>query len=184
MEKTIGYYFKKHLSDKNLNGYSPVYDEYFGPRRNDKINLLEIGIGTLQHTNSNMVFWKDKYPKYEPGASLRAFKDYFPNGTIYGVDIQIDCMIKEDRIVTYLFDSTNKWMSDHYFGDIKLDFIIDDGDHYWESQIYTFENFFPKLNDGGIYILEDLAYPDQIIKYFNKSNYNYQFYDGLVVIKN
>lgn len=182
MNESIAYYFEKYLSDKNVNGYSPVYDEIFASRRNKGTRLLEIGIGTLQPTNSNMLFWKDNHITYEPGASLRAFRDYFVNGTIYGIDIQPDCLFKEYRIETFLCDSTNKLVCDHYFGEKFFHFIIDDGDHYWESQIKTFENFFDKLFPGGVYILEDLAYPDEIKKYFETTTHNYEFRNGLLII--
>jgi len=183
MENSIAHYFEKHLSDKNANGYSIVYDELFEHHRNNPITLLEIGIGTLHHSNSNMQFWKDTHQEYKPGASLRAFNEYFRDGMIYGIDTQIDCMINEKGIYTFLFNSTIKELCDHYFKNIKLDFIIDDGDHYWESQIKTFENFFDKLKIGGVYILEDLAYPLEIKKYFEKSDYDYAIRNGLVIIR-
>ena len=181
----ISYYFEKYLSDKSVNGYSEIYDEVFHSRRNENIKLLEIGIGTLNNTESNMLFWKDKYYDYLPGASLRAFRDYFPNGQIYGIDIQPDCLINDDRIRTYLFNSTVKSLCDAFLFDKTFDFIIDDGDHHSDAQIKTFENLFPRLNSGGVYIIEDLAFPDDIRKYFTNSNYTHSFRNppyGLVLI--
>ena len=184
MEHNIEYYFEKYLSDKGENGYSNVYNEVFSPRRNHFIRLLEIGIGTLNPTHSNMLFWKEKHPEYKPGASLRAFKDYFPNGVIYGIDIQSDCLISEDRLVTSLLDSTDKISVDENLFAIKFDFIIDDGDHNYHSQIKTFENFFGKLGTGGIYILEDLESPEKLLEYFGYSNrFHYEFRDGLIIIR-
>jgi SAM-dependent methyltransferase len=180
----IEYYFEKHLTDKGVNGYSNVYNELFAPKRYEKVNLLEIGIGTLNNTASNMLFWKNKYFSYLPGASLRAFRDYFPNGFIYGIDNQPDCMIEEDRIQTFLLDSTNQDLVYNSFPNIKFDFIIDDGDHYYESQIKTFQIFIKMLKKDGIYILEDLAYPNEIKKFFDCTNYEHNFRDGMVIIKN
>ena len=183
--ENIEFYFNKYLSDKAVNGYAPVYDELLSPCRNDEITLLEIGIGTLNPTESNMQFWKNKpeYQEYLPGASLKAFRDYFPNGKIYGVDIQPDCVVIEERIQTFLFDSTDPLMCENYFHTIRLDVIVDDGDHHPGPQIATFKNFFPKLNDGGVYILEDLAFPDEIKRFFEDTTYNYEFRNGLVFIK-
>jgi len=185
MENNIGFYFEKYLSDKGANGYNDVYDEVFSPRRYDFVNLLEIGIGTLNPTHSNMLFWKDTHPEYLPGASLRAFCDYFfPHGFIYGVDIQPDCMINDHgRISTYLFDSTDKITADEVFFGVKFDFIIDDGDHNYLSQIKTFENFFGKLAPNGVYILEDLESPDILREYFIGTKFNYEFRNGLIIIR-
>lgn len=179
-------FFDRYLSDKGVNGYAPIYDELFYPRKNYPVKLLEIGIGTLNNTNSNMIFWKVNHQKYLPGASLRAFRDYFQNGLIYGVDIQPDCIFFEERIHTFLFDSRIKEMCDSFLFGLTFDIIIDDGDHHFESQIRTFENLFGKLNKYGIYILEDLAFPNEIKEYFKNTSYNYEFFDspGLVVIKN
>ena len=182
MNESIKFLFEKHLSDKAVNGYSNVYEDLFSPRKNDPISLLEIGIGTLNPTHSNMLFWKVKYPEYQPGASLRAFREYFPNGTIYGVDIQEDCLIYEERIKTFLMDSTDKITTDEVFGGVKFDFIVDDGDHRYETQIKTFENFFGKLNSNGVYILEDLENPDELLKYFATTKFNYELRDRMIII--
>lgn len=40
----------------------------------------------------------------------------------------------------------------------NLDLVIDDGSHMPNYQISNFEIFFEKLNDGGVYIIEDLYY--------------------------
>lgn len=188
MNDSIFNYFEKYQSDKGANDYSDVYDEIFAPRKNDNINLLEIGIGTLYNAESNMLFWKDKHPDYLPGASLRAFRDYFPNGSIYGIDVQPDCMILDDeRITTYIFNSTDiETISNIFLAATTFDFIIDDGDHHSDVQIKTFENFFPKLNPGGIYIIEDLAFPQEIKNYFYGTNHKYDFRKppyGLVLIR-
>ena len=37
----------------------------------------------------------------------------------------------------------------------EIDIIIDDGSHINEHVIDTFKLLFPKLNDGGIYVVED-----------------------------
>jgi len=64
-------------SDKNLSGYTPYYVEIFESIREKKIDLLEIGIGTvIQHAPSSMANTKIK--NYKPGASLRSWQEYFP----------------------------------------------------------------------------------------------------------
>jgi len=183
MEKDINYYFDKYLSDKSINGYGNVYNDYFSPRINDEITLLEIGVGTLNPTPYNMLFWKERYETYLPGASLRAFRDYFPNGKIYGVDIQPDCKIREERIETFIFYSTDKEACEKELYWLTFDFIIDDGDHYYVNQIKTFENIFPRLKPGGVYILEDLESPDELRKYFEQTTHDFEFRDRLIIIR-
>ena len=183
MENNIEFYFEKYLSDKGENGYSNVYNEVFSPRRNDYVKLLEIGIGTLNPTHSNMLFWKDKHPEYQPGASLRAFRDYFPKGAILGIDIQEDCMISDTRIATYMVNSIDKIACDDIFNGYKFDFIIDDGDHNYISQIKTFENFFGKLSPGGVYILEDLESPQDLMNYFVSTKFNWEMRDRMIIIR-
>jgi len=182
MTHDIKDYFIQYKSDKFDNGYCDVYNDTFRSQRKKHINLLEIGIGTLQPTHSNMLFWKERFPDYQPGASLRAFRDYFPNGNIYDVDIQEDCMIKESRITTFLFDSRNKQMANHYLGHIGFDFIVDDGDHSFRTQIETFENFFRFLTINGTYILEDLENPDYLCEYLEKNKYDFKLRDRMLII--
>lgn len=181
--ETISHYFEKYFSDKVVNGYGNVYNDIFSPRKDDFIMLLEIGVGTLMPSHSNMLFWKEKYPEYQAGASLKAFRDYFPRGIIHGIDTQPDCMITEERIKTHLFDSTDKIKVDDEFFCMKFDFIVDDGDHNYLSQIKTFENFFGKLSVNGVYLLEDLESPDELLRYFSSTKFNYEMRDRIIIIQ-
>lgn len=155
--------FNKYGSDKDRNGYSHLYSILFDKIKNDELNVLEIGIGTMiPNVNSSM---KGYMPDtYLPGSSLRAWKDYFPNSTIYGVDIQIDTQINENRIKTYLADSTDTNYVNELMKklNVQFDIIIDDGWHYDEAQKRTLQNFFPYLKDGGLYVIEDI-YPNSNI---------------------
>ena len=142
-------------SDKNLSGYTPIYTEIFEPIRNKNLNLLEIGIGTIivgaQSSMSNT-----KIQNYKSGASLRVWKSYFPNALIYGGDIQEDTQFTEERIQTFLFDSTNKEQCDTTLKNMEFDIIIDDGWHAWEAQKNTITNLFSRVKVGGYYIIEDI----------------------------
>ena len=149
--------FRKYGSDKDNNGYSHLYSILFDRIRNDNLNVLEIGIGTMIPgvCSSMKNYMSDDYC---PGASLRAWRDYFKNSIIYGMDIQEDTQFIDDRIVTYLCDSTNETsVNSVMLGlNVKFDIIIDDGHHYDESQKKTLVNFLPYLKDGGIYVIEDI----------------------------
>lgn len=153
--KTLRQLIENYGSDKNINGYTPIYQSLFHPLRSNDINLLEIGIGTMvPSAPSSMVGYG--IGDYKPGASLRAFRDFFDNGKIYGGDIQEDCMFEEDRIKTFLFDSRDIDACDNSLKDLTFDIIIDDGLHEVQSQLNTFSNLFPRLNSGGYYFIEDI----------------------------
>jgi hypothetical protein len=153
--KTLQEIINKFGSDKNLSGYTTTYAELFESIRDKNLNLLEIGIGTIipgaQSSMSNT-----QIQNYKPGASLRAWKEYFSKSLIYGVDIQEDTQFTEDRIQTFLFDSTNKEECDSTLNNMKFDIIIDDGWHKWEAQLSTITNLFSRVNIGGYYIIEDI----------------------------
>jgi hypothetical protein len=154
--KTLRQLIDHYGSDKNLNEYTPIYHSIFNNIKDNNINLLEIGIGTMiPSVPSSMVGYGLSH--YKPGASLRAFRDFFPKGKIYGGDVQEDCMFEEDRIKTFLFDSTNTDKCNDALGDLMFDVIIDDGLHEAEAQMNTFANLFPRLKNGGYYFIEDIA---------------------------
>ena len=91
-------------SDKDRNGYSSLYNTLFLPLKDSPVTLLEIGVGTMLPGNSSM---KGYMPdSYKPGASLRAWRDFFPNGEMHGMDVQPDCMFSEWRIATHMCNST------------------------------------------------------------------------------
>ncbi len=151
--------FNHYGSDKDRNGYSHLYSILFDNIKNEKMNVLEIGIGTMiPCVQSSM---KNYMPDtYKPGASHRAWRDYFVNSNIYGMDIQPDTQFVEDNINTFLLDSTNPNEVNTVMSklNIKFDIIIDDGWHWDKAQSQTLINFFPHLKENGIYVIEDI-YP-------------------------
>jgi len=155
--------FNKYGSDKDKNGYSHLYSVLFDRIKDEELNVLEIGIGTMVSgaCSSMQGYMPDTY---RPGASLRAWNDYFKNSKIYGTDIQKDTQFKENRIETFLSDSTDKIMVNNIMANLNIQFdvIIDDGWHLDKAQMKTLENFFPYLKEGGIYVIEDI-YPGSCI---------------------
>jgi hypothetical protein len=151
--------FNKHGSDKDRNGYSHIYSVMFDHLRYEKLNVLEIGIGTMTANAPSSM--KGYMPDtYKPGASLRAWNDYFTNSSIYGVDIQPDTQFEENNIRTRLCSSVDKTSVDKMMADLNIEFdiIIDDGWHLDTAQISTLQNFFPYLKKDGLYVIEDI-YP-------------------------
>ena len=92
MIDNLDFYIEKYGSDKKKSGYSTLYNELFNKLRPTLNNLLEIGIGTLQpEIPSSFIGNLNHYDYYKPGASLRAWRDFFPNSKIYGIDVADDC---------------------------------------------------------------------------------------------
>lgn len=153
--------FNKYGSDKDRNGYVQIYNTLFHKLKQEKITMLEIGIGTMiKGAHSSMVGYA--LEGYKPGGSLKAWRDFFENGRIIGFDVQEDTQFSdEDRIETYICNSTkldevNGMME--RLDNIKFDIIIDDGSHIDMDQINTLRNLYNYVKADGFYIIEDI-YP-------------------------
>jgi hypothetical protein len=178
--------------DKVASKYTGVYEFLLNPLKDEKIKLLEIGVGTvsktplegMSHVPSTMYGWKEAHQNYNPGASLRGWRDFFVNGEIYGVDIQPDCLIEEERIKTFIFDSRNTEKVNQHFEDDSLDIIIDDGNHDPNFQIHTIINFYKKLKNHGLYIIEDVVEPETVRNYLKDNNIEHVYHDvRMITIK-
>lgn len=150
--------FQNYGSDKDRNGYTPIYHSLFKHLEEKPIDFMEIGIGTMiPGVYSSMVGYS--LPGYAPGGSLRAWRDFFKNGRVVGVDIQPDTQFEEERIQTFICNSLDSGSVDELFGKLdgrQFDVILDDGSHFDEHQVTTLRNFFKYVKPGGYYIIEDL----------------------------
>jgi hypothetical protein len=162
--QNLDYLIEKYGTDKAISGYSKSYEYLFNDIKNEVTSLLEIGIGSLDaNIDSNFrQIIESKYEglsldHYRQGGSLRVWRDYFPKAQISGIDIAEDCRFTEDRITTYICDSTDKSACDRQLNTDMFDIIIDDGSHRAEAQLKTFKNFFSRTRFGGLYIIEDLG---------------------------
>lgn len=141
--------------------YAVVYDLLFNRPEIIKA-VFECGIGT---NNANLP--SNMTANGRPGASLYVWRDYFPNATIYGADIDTDILFKDERIITGHIDQTNPQKVKDYFESIgvkQFDIMIDDGLHKFEAGKCLFENSFDFLADDGLYIIEDVL-PEDVEKY-------------------
>ena len=155
---------KKFITDSTKYDFLLLYKNYFETFRNKKINLLEIGI--------------------DKGNSLRLWREFFFNANIIGIDIEkkdfkiegVDFLIGDQSNLNFLKKVTNKYNA--------FDIIIDDGSHFNEHIISSFNYFFPYLNKDGIYIVEDLQ-TSYIPRYggsrfkLNKKNTSMNFFKRL-----
>lgn len=116
-------------------GYSKHYEFMTKDIRFNKNVLLELGVYS--------------------GNSLKMWSEWFPNSAIYGYDINEPIFKDHPRIKDFRIDATSKQAID-MTRKISPNIIIDDASHRMDSHIVTFENLWPFLEGGGLYIIEDL----------------------------
>jgi hypothetical protein len=137
-------------TDKNTtHSYLELYENLLQNKKVTAKNVLEIGIGDFGEKN---------------GGSIKMWKDYFTNATIYGLDILpisrvMDELINDNRIK--LFVETNAYDEDFFNStflnnNIKFDFMLDDGPHTLDSMIQFIRLYSKLMTDDGILIIEDL----------------------------
>lgn len=151
--KYLGYVNRKNLDklalihrcDKwGVHFYTPHYQSHFKKFRKGNINLLEIGVGGYKKANRG-------------GASLRMWKDYFRKANIFAIDIYDKSALEEKRVKIFQGNQTDIEFLTKLIDEIgHPNIIIDDGSHMNEDIIKTFNFLFPRLKEGGVYVVEDL----------------------------
>jgi MycE methyltransferase N-terminal len=137
----------RYGSDKwGIHSYTAHYERHFHPLRTRPLTLLEIGVGGLGFDDPAA-----------GGASLRMWKHYFPRAEIFGIDVVDKRMLSQQRLTVLQADQSNP---DDLARVIEatgpLDIVVDDGSHRSEDVLTSFHTLFPHLNDGGLYVVEDL----------------------------
>lgn len=129
----------KNSTDKSslFHNYSVKYDRILCEYRNTYEKVLEIGIHN--------------------GGSLKMWKEYFSIATIFGLDILDKKSFEDDRIKILQGDQSDLSTLNKLSNFGPYDLIVDDGSHYYEHQIISFENLFSSLKPGGFYIIEDVC---------------------------
>jgi len=122
-------------TDKDVSGLTRAYEELFAPIRNNPIKYLEIGTAY-----GDSLFWARKF---------------FSKATIVGAD-RVDPIIKPDDVAFYKVDQ-NDSDSLILLGKEQgpFDIIIDDASHQAKETENTFNNLYPHLKQGGMYVIED-----------------------------
>jgi len=156
--------FEKYKTDKGGSGihvhhnYDFIYSIFFFYRKSSTQAVLEIGIGT-----TNTSIRSSMGPNGVPGASLRAWREFFPNARVYGADVDKEILFKEDRIDCYFVDQedpvTLKDLSLNLESQkILFDLIVDDGLHTLNAAKNTFLALKNLLTTDGIYVIEDVPF--------------------------
>ena len=119
--------------------YLPLYERYLGPWRGRPLRFLEIGVFK--------------------GGSLEMWRKYFgPEAVIYGIDIDPTCARFDGRDGQVRIGSQDDRA---FLGRVidemgGVDVVLDDGSHVMAHLRATLAALFPRLSQGGTYIVEDL----------------------------
>ena len=128
---------KGRADDTARHNYTTYYHELFAPIRESTRAVFELGIFM--------------------GNSLRMWRDYFPNATIYGADVDPATCFTEERIITKCFDEREVVPGSPLMAEWPLfDIMIDDALHTHADNVKFFYSARHKLRSGGIYVIEDL----------------------------
>jgi hypothetical protein len=155
--------------------YADIYELLFAHCRHHVSAVLECGIGTNNPTlKSNMG------ETGQPGASLRCWRDYFPNAQIVGVDIDDRILFEEERITTLQLDQTDPVSVRAVVGQLehlRFDLMIDDGLHTFAAARTLYENSKTLLKRTGVYVVEDVLPRDfdEFARYFENSQCDVRF---------
>jgi hypothetical protein len=149
------------LTDKQRShNYLELYENLLHKKKQSAQNVLEVGIGDFNEKN---------------GGSIKLWRDYFTNATIYGLDILdknrvLDELLHDDRVK--LYTSVDAYDSEFFKNNIldkniKFDFLLDDGPHTLDSIVKFVKLYSQVMSDDGILIIEDIQkmeYTDILMK--------------------
>lgn len=89
------------------------------------------------------------------GASLKMWRDFYKGSLVIGMDIDYKPPI--EGCLTYKFSATDPEAMAALTSVIpEYDLIIDDASHNTADQIFSFNLWWPKVKQGGRYIIEDI----------------------------
>ncbi len=169
---------QKHGTDKwGKHHYTSFYHKLFKDKREIVRKMVELGTAE--------------------GAGLKMWHDYFPNATIFGADIEPErvpqsVLNKYRRIV--MLQSVDQASERDLVRLVEIigsgvSLFVDDGSHKPEDQVFTCKTVMPLLNEGVIYVIEDVA-DQSILEDLIKNGYEalaYKFSkrydDRLIVVK-
>ncbi len=136
MEKE--FLFGRHNRSFKWLNYFEVYNRHLARYIGKEVTIMEIGVNK--------------------GGSLQIWKKVFgTKARIIGVDINPECkMLEEEQIEIYIGSQEDREFLRTLKKNIgKVDILIDDGGHYMDQQIITFEELFDLVDENGVYICED-----------------------------
>ncbi len=146
--------FDRHATDKNslFHNYTHYYHRYLQPYTGQAgLRYLEIGVFR--------------------GNSLRAFREYFPLAErLVGIDIDNEAARHADP-ANGIFIEIGHQADTAFLESVvdkhgEFDVILDDGSHRIGDIVASFQTLFPRLRDGGLYVVEDTVCVRDSLHYF------------------
>src|SRR5665213_3056757 len=138
--------------------YTLVYEPLLEGLRYRPINLMEIGleIGGPEHGAPSTRSVTDM-------PSIRMWREYFPQASIYGVDISDFARFETEWFRFRQADCGNAGRLQAVAAGFRSEgiafaVIIDDASHASYHQQLTLLNLFSLLKPGGLYIIEDMSW--------------------------
>lgn len=137
--------------ERHCHPYTIFYDTLFSNKKNDAINIAELGI--LE------------------GSSLLMWQEYFTNANIYGFEYDYNYInnfknkYNNDRITLNFINVKDSNSIKDALNITLYDIIIDDTTHLFNDQSNVILNAYQYLKPGGIMIIED------IFKIYNENDY-------------
>lgn len=127
----------------SVHSYIEFYEVLLKPYRHTAKKVLEIGLMS--------------------GESLRMWAEYF-DGEVHGMDCTLQPIDGVANLVAVMAEGYNVRIGDaanaedvkNCFDGYKFDVIIEDAEHSYQQQVGIYITLKPYLNDGGIYIIEDI----------------------------
>jgi hypothetical protein len=119
--------------------YFPAYERHFNRFVDRPVVFWEIGCGK--------------------GGSLRMWKRYLgPFAQIIGLDIRPECTkFQEEQIAVRIGDQSDTVFLDRLIDEYgRPDVVLDDGSHKMTDVITTFRHLYPRIDKGGVYMVEDM----------------------------
>jgi hypothetical protein len=120
--------------------YFDVYHRHLQKFVGKEVHIVEIGVYS--------------------GGSLGMWRQYFGEKChVYGVDIEAACKVYEEGSVKiFVGDQADRGFWRSFRENVpRVNIVIDDGGHLPEQQIVSIEELLPFLQQGGVYICEDIT---------------------------
>jgi len=146
--------------------YTTTYEKYMNVKKNENINMLEIGV----------------CDKRFPFASIKMWMTYFENINLYAIDNfwghRMDDKIKDiDNLnnngVNFIYadqGSFEDWDELNQLFPNKFDFIVEDGSHWPNHMMVSLWKSINILKQDGYYFMEDIQNPLKSRGWFKYDN--------------
>ncbi|KAI1841621.1 hypothetical protein JX266_012174 [Neoarthrinium moseri] len=147
----------KYGTDKvKERNYWFLYDKYLPPIRNQRVKMLEIGLGCDMADG--------------PGASYYTWLEYFSHVELYYIESDAECARKWAAKTTgakiYVGGLADKSFLHTFIDETggEFDLVIDGGGHRMSQQMTLLEMLWKIIKPGGMYFVEDLetSYVDRL----------------------